>query len=1851
MKKQAIIGMMFFLLLKGFQAHACQITPSFTNSLSHTCGLPTIVSVNNTSTGTLSNSASYWWKVNYALASDTITGKTSKTFYLKRPGANYIKLFVKDSSGCIDSAGLTVTVTTNAKSILDQNLVYTYQPSWMNCLQFITDPDTFRVNFESADTLKSLKIDWGDGSKDTSGNDLNPNTSKSHLYTSLGIFTIKIITTNGACVDTVFGTVYNQRQPTAGIIGPASGSNRGCVPHTLRIVNNSYNISNNTTFLIDWGNGDKETQPYNTYNDTIYHTYTKGICAGIIKITATNVCGSSFSTWNPIDISDRDKALWGVSSTCNPTGNFVFQNLSTDLYCLVPDIKEYFWDFGDSTTFGWTGSKASQSHNYKKEGNYVVSLIAKTACGNDTFKGTVSVFYNPVAGMKISNQRGCRPLSVVLTDTSKGRDLTRLWTINDGGTIKTFTDSILNYTFTKAGNNTVTLTVSNVCNTSTITKTFVVTDKPKSGFLSLSNACIPVTQNFTNTTTSYFSNPTYLWDFGDGTSSTLKTPPAKIYTTAGTYVVKLITTDSCGSDTFSRTFTAYDLPVAAFFGDTATCTFDTLRFYNLSTNSNQFTWQFGNNQSLTKNDTSVVKYVYTVPGTYTVKLISGTGSGCKDTASMQVLIKPGAKADFLVDQTFACSPAIFKVTNTSVYGKNYFWYANGQLISTANQPNDTAIYTDTTIIRLKLIATSNSSCQSDSIEKNFFTAKNPTASIAPKDSGCGPLSLKLRNFSVYHSASNWNLGNGQFSDSAEPLVIYPAASNKDTIYYPQLIVRNWAGCRDTVSGIVEVYPGPSALFSKDQSSGCGPLNVNFTNLSSTNNSNPFSTLKHLWLFGDGSSDTLSGPSHQFQANSDRDTNYTVKLQITSINGCISTFEDTLTVYPQPKIAFTPDLPSGCAMLNVQFDNASTPGDTGDISIMTFKWISGNGYTATTQNFNASYSGSVNGDTLYTVKLIGTNEHGCVDSIEKTITVHPQPVADFSINQQAICTPAYIRTANQSVSKDGWPLTHEWNFGNAYFSTSTNDSTTYFNHSDTNINYIISYQAISHFGCRDTAQILVTIHPKPRVGVNLQNSKICAPALISLRDSSVNATSHYWAEGSNIFANLTVQTIALPGLKLFDTSYIIAHAVSSIYGCQSDTVYSQIIVNGRPDASFMLGKDSSCARETVNLLNTSLGAFKYNWNFGDNQTSNAINPKHKFSINSGNGKDSVFYISLEAISPLNCKDTLIRPLTLVTPSNELIGTSNILGCTDLTATFVNLSGQYKTRYWNPGDNSAYTTGDTLIHTYVNTSGNTTFQPKITLIRSKYNCMDTVSTYAFVYPKPTAAFKITRTDPCNDGMHLFVNQSSFGNNVTWYVDSNIISNFNSFTMKLPASSDRDSLFSVRLITNNQYNCADTMDQIVKVKAKLLLDFDRNPVVACENALVNFTNKSFNAVRYLWKFGDGALSNDVHPSHSYNTFGNYRIVLYGYDKDGCVDSSKGNTIIRILERPKADFTYLPAFPKLPNAKVDFNATPTILTANIADLDYDWDFGDGNYPETNFTAMNPSHIYTKSGTVGITLKVANQGCENSVTKYLFIEDPKPNVSFTADTLEGCAPFKVSFKNSTTNVQTYRWIFGDGTPDSYDKEPTHIFTLPGTWDVTLVATGTGGTSTLTKQYLITTYPQPVLDFYTVNRFLSLPNAVFNMRNNSNSVYNTWDVFDSTGAIIQSSKLRDPSFIINTLGQFSIRLIGENSYGCVDTMIKTNYIGTQGQGFVFVPNSFSPNNNGKNDGFMPSMVNVKDRNYMFRVFNRWGELVFETSDINAFWDGKFKGETCEQDVYIWTVNGEYFNGDLFGFRGTVTLLK
>lgn len=1847
------LQILVFLLFLSRNTYACGVAPGFSSSTTHTCGLPYIVKSINTSTGSGNSVAKYWWKINGKLSSDTIVGLDSIEFLLKSVGNHSIKLFVKDTSGCIDSSSAaTINVSSNAKTIKDQNFNYTLSPTWMNCLQFITDPDSFRVDFESNDTLNDLKIFWGDGAMDTSGNDLLPNIQKSHLYGSLGIFTIKIVTTNGSCIDTVYGTVYNQRQPTAGIVGPTSGSNRGCVPHTMRIVNNSYNISDNTYFIVDWGNGETQNLPYTAYNDTIYHTYKTGVCSGVIKITATNVCGSSFTTWNPIDISERDRARWAVTKTCVPTQDHVFQNISVDKYCLNPDIKEYFWDFGDSTTVGWTTSKAAQYHKYKSEGDYIVTLIAKSACGYDTFRDVVKVYYNPQAAFAFTESRGCKPLYVTLTDTSKGRGITRLWTVTEGSNVFTSTDSILNYNFTNPGNNTVSLRVTNPCGSSTLTRNFRVNDKPSAGFANIVGSCVPMNVNFTNTSTSHFVNPTFAWDFGDSTFSTSQNPASKIYAVAGNYTVRLIVKDSCGSDTFEQQFTAYGLPVAILNGDTVGCTFDSLRFNNQSTNSNTYNWTFGDGQSATSSDSGIFKHVYTTTGSFNVRLIAGTGAGCKDTAYHTLYIKPGAKAQFNVDKNFGCAPSIFKFSNSSVYAKNYSWFANGMLVSTDTVPNDITISTDSTVIRMKLVVTSSSSCQGDSMERTIFTAKHPKALINSLDSGCSPLKVTFANNSTNAVSYNWNLGNGNTSTLRNPFSTYQQAYVKDTIYKIKLKVSNWLGCKDSTEGGILVFPSPTSDFVMSRVEGCGPLAVNFTNLSKTNNKKSFSTLTHSWKFDNGRTSTDTDPVDTFYASDYTDTLYSVKLKVSSINGCNNSSVQTITVYPQPSVKLLADKTSGCEMLPVNFTNQSNPKDTGNIDMMSFYWNSGNGKSDTTRDFSAIYSASKYSDTVYTVKLLGQSEHGCIDSTTFNITVHPQPVAEFTTDVIKGCTPLYIKTINKSVSKDGGALTHSWNFGNGYQSFVQDDSTVYFNSGNGDLKFNIVYNAISQYGCRDTAESEITVHPKPIAKLTLSTKKACAPVLLNVSDNSINASRYIWGEGSDVYEGTTNETFKLKGTALFDSLYIIKHAVISPNGCVSDTVYDQVIAMGRPDAVFFTSKDSACAKESINLINTSLGGYRYLWKFGDNTSSTQVNPKHKFPINANSGRDTSFLVSLEVNSVTGCKDTAYRNVYLVNKPLDKIVLDKQLGCTDLEITMGHASKTFKTIYWDFGDNTSYGLGDTIKHTYVNPLGNLTMQPKIQLHRQRYNCLDTASTYVYVYPKPVADFKTQRNDPCDVGNYVFINKSK--NNVSnqWVFDDGTIMNVSSFSTVLPASKEKDTFYSVKLYVTNDYQCIDSNDQVIKVKPKMDIKFEKNPNVSCQKGIVNFVNKSNNAVRYFWKFGDGGLSNEVHPSYVYNQFGVYKIMLYGYDKDGCVDSSDGKEIFKVLEKPKADFTYLPAMPKLPNAIVNFVAKPLITTVNVNDLTYEWNFGDNSFPTANKNQKDPMHTYTKSGNVEVTLTVWNQGCSDVVKKPIYIEDPKPVVSFSADSTTGCAGMKVKFKNNSINAYAYRWIWGDGSPDSYEKEPVHTFEYSGKWDVTLIATGTGGTSSYTVPYMVTVLPKPDADFLCYKRFMNLPNAVFSMQNMSNNAikYN-WEIIDTFNNVIDKSNLRDPSFLINEEGRFSVKLVATNSYGCSDTALKPNYIGTYKEGYVYAATAFSPNKNGKNDDFKPSLYNVKPDEYVFRIFNRWGQLVFETGDMTEAWDGTHNGIDCEQDVYVWTVSGIFINNDTFALRGTVTLLK
>lgn len=1848
-KRITKISILFSLLLAK-EMLSCSITPNFSYTTIKNCGSPYIIKVKNTSNGNFSNNTKYWFKIN-GKTTDTIINLDSMELLLKKVGSNSVKLFVKDSAGCIDSTTSTnITVNSNAPTILDQTNNYNYQPTWTNCVSFITDPDTFTLKLSSADTLKKLKIIWGDGNSDTIGNDVIPNTIISHFYQQQGDFTIKIITTNGACVDTIYGLFFNQRTPTAGIIGPPSGGNRGCVPHSLKIKNNSNNISSLTTFVIEWGDGESTKTGYQTAKDSFIHIYKKGLCSGVIKLTASNVCGSSFTTWNPIDISDKDKAKWSHTPTCNPTQDYIFKNISSDLYCLIPDIKEYFWDFGDGTTNGWIFNRADQRKRYAKEGDYTITLIAKNSCGFDTFKEKIMVYYNPIAKFSFDQNRGCNPLIVNVIDTSSGRENTRLWTITEGNKTTTSTDSILKQTFTTPGTHTITLKVSNKCNSSSLTQKFIVNDKPKSNFTMTNAGCKPLKVNFNNTTNSYFSNANFTWDFGDNSSSNSKNPQQKIYSNAGVYSIKLVVNDSCGTDTIIKTLTVYDLPQANFSIDTAGCTFDSLKITNTSTNSNLFNWNFGNTFNKTTTSTNDFKYSYNNFGNFTITMVAGTSAGCKDTTSRKIRIKPGAKADFTIDKTFGCAPATFNFKNTSLLSGGFFWYINNQL-STQNQTLSALnIDNDSTILKIKLIAISTSSCQGDSIEKTIFTPKNPKAIIENSDSGCAPLKIQTNNLSEFSNSYLWNFNSNEKSTLKNPSTIFNGSLVADTIQFYKLKVKNWAGCVDSTIGKAKIFALPKANFDINETQGCSPLNITSTNISLTNNSKLFNTLYFRWKLQDSLS-TSENFSDIFYGSKKNDTVYKIQLNVTSTDGCKDSTTKNIKVFADPETNFILNKYQGCYQISINSTNQTKTKGSADASKTSFTWNWGNGQTSFNQNFSNTYFASNFSDTVYKITLIASSEFGCKDTLEKEVTVFAKPNAIFSLNQSQGCTPLIIETRNLSTSKNNLALNYKWSFNRNIQSTKTNDTIIYTNKSDNYKNETIELISTSFHGCKDTALEQIIVFPKPKVNFNLSATSACAPAKIDAIDNSINANKNYWGINEPLFNENPVKTFHLPGIFLFDTVYNLYHQVESPEGCWSDTISKAVSIFGKPQASFEIPKDSSCSAEKHQIKNNSLGAVSYTWDFGNGSNSLKVNPTIAYNLNPFNQTNQIFKITLTVNSSKSCKDTVSKNIFVVNKPIANIILDKYYGCSPLAVNFKNPSSRFSTIKWDFGDNASFEGGDSITHIFTN-NNSLPIVNQIKLTRSLFNCKDSMTTIVTTHPIPNADFRINRPNLCDAGFFEFNDNSKNRSVSIWSINETVFYGQLDLNTTLSYSFIQDTVHKIKLSVENNYGCKDSLIKPVILKPKMKIAFYSSPGESCEKGMTSFINQSKNAVRYLWKFGDNGFSNEINPQYIYKNPGDFSVKLYGYDRDGCVDSSTNNFFQRVLALPNYDISYLPLAPKLPNAIVNFIAFTKTGYSDLEKTTFNWDFENGDSFKHIGSSSAVYVTYYKKGLYFVSVKISNKHCSSIVRKSVYIDQFKPIANFLADTLFGCAPLKVKFTNLSEYSDTFIWNFGDATPESLEKNPIHFFNRTGTFEVTLTAIGEGGLSIYKRVKYIVTLGKPSADFNVSKKFLSIPNAIFKATNESyDFVSSQWSVTDSLGNEQQSSILKDPSFNINQVGRFNISLIVSNSNGCVDTLIKPNYIRTEQPGYAYVPSAFSPNKNNMNDGFKPELFNVKDRNYTFQIFTRWGEKIFETSDINGEWDGTYNEKNCSQEVYVWIVYGEFANNETFSRKGTLTLLR
>jgi PKD repeat protein len=495
---------------------------------------------------------------------------------------------------------------------------------------------------DSSTTATSTIARWywnfGDGSPQVVA---TTNAPQTHTYATIGTFNVTLqVETATGCRSTVFSA------PVVIKPNPLASFNFGnaCLPAATMQFTNTSSISDGTQsqFTYQWSFGDGN-------NSTVQNPAHNYSAAGPFNVTLT-VTSNAGCTDDTVRVVNTIYARPTASFTVNKLESCINETLNFTDGSTAPNstVTEWYWNFGD----GGTSTAQNPTHSYATPGSYIVTLYIKSAvgCFSDTTTRTIVVVPPPAASFTISNPL-CENQSAQFTSTSTpgaGTIVSWSWTVN---TAPAGTGNVLNYTPSAPGTYTINLNVTTDkgC-TANASQNMLVNTKPKADF-SLPNVCLPAgAAQFNNLSTiTDGTTLTYVWNFGDGGSST-STNPTHTYSGAGPFNVSLVATSStgCVGDTVKALTTIFAQPQAAFNAPTEVCFGATVNFTDgsIAPNSSvtQWLWNFGDGNTSTQQNPT---HNYAAPGNYTVTLTTTSAVGCPSTvATRSVVVNPLPAANF-----------------------------------------------------------------------------------------------------------------------------------------------------------------------------------------------------------------------------------------------------------------------------------------------------------------------------------------------------------------------------------------------------------------------------------------------------------------------------------------------------------------------------------------------------------------------------------------------------------------------------------------------------------------------------------------------------------------------------------------------------------------------------------------------------------------------------------------------------------------------------------------------------------------------------------------------------------------------------------------------------------------------------------------------------------------------------------------------------------------------------------------------------------------------------------------------------------------------------------------------------
>ena len=1437
-----------------------------------------------------------------------------------------------------------------------------------------------------------------------------------------------------------------------------------------------------------------------------------------------------------------------------------------------------------------------------------------------TFLFTLIAFLSyaqvPSANFTAATTSGCSPLVVDFQDQSTGNPTTWSWDFGNGATSTLQNPST---TYFNPGTYSVRLTVTNAAGTNTVTRTSYITvfGKPAVNFtVNDSSACFPHRAQFTDLSTPApgTTNTTWLWDFGDGSQSTQQNP-LHVYNNSGNYSVTLKVTNDKGC--FSvRTKTAYIQIAGGVTGDFSNtqpnvCTppFN-VSFTNNSTGqgSLSYFWDFGDGNTSTQVSPN---HTYTANGIYTVTMAVTSSNGCSDTVRKVNLFTLQNITTAFTSPDSICVNAVANFNNTSTPAPTSSTWDFGDG-TTSTQINPQKIYSTVGTYTVRLI--NNYGHCSDSAIRTIRVLPRPVANFnATNITRCQPpLTVNFQDLSTNAVSWNWSFGDGNTSTQQNPNHTYTSYG----IFNVVLIVTNSSGCTDTVrrDSLVQIIR-PRIIIPSLPTEGCIPYTINPT----ANVTTLDAVTSYLWDFGDGTTSPLENPTHTYNNQG----TYTVKLFITTSSGCTDSLviPSAVRVGRRPVINFTAVPNPACAFQRVQFTDLTNEGDQ-------WLWLFGDGGISSQQHPLYQYS-----DTgLFDVTLIVTN-NGCRDSlrIDDFIRIKP-PIARFGF--QANCNNRLqFNFIDSSIAANTW----FWEFGDGTTSTEQNPVHVFPGLGTYTVTLTVTNDTCSH----SITRTIRVIDESP--DFTADKTAACRPAIINYNATNINSANivqYQWDFGNGNSASYTYPNGIADAYNL-SGYYTIRLITTDIYGCR-DTVTkpNYIRING-PIASYTAANTAGCRGLTTTFTDRSINdgisnIIRWRWDFGDG-TVQTFTTGGTFTHTYNTA--GTFTVKLVVTDAGGCMDSLVMPnLVIATDPVPDFITADSLTCPGRTVNFTNTSNAIAyTSAWDFGDGNTSTL-QSPSNVYTNT-GLYTVKLRIT---DQYGCSDSLTKPLYVrVDLPVASFTV------NDSISACIPfEVQFTNTSQYYVSSQWNLGGGTSTLTNPIQYyTTPGVYPIQLIVTSPGGCRDTATSNITVYDTIGTRITYAPFDGCKPLSVDLEAFTNAPMTFTWDFGDGVLINTDTASlnHVYNFFGNFVPKVIMVDPSGCIIPVTGLDTIRIIGAT-VDFGLDNKF-FCDSGFVRFTDSTTF---NDSVIRYEWHFGDG----TTSTLQHPTHQYSSPGYYTVMLNVRTQaGCVDTMLLPNEIKIAQsPLISVSGDSIICVNEFMQHlgvFERPDTGVVIWNWQFPNGNNGNVQNPPRQQYTAAGTFTVNTVATNSDGCAdTATKRIVVN--PLPVITMpSTLTMQAGFPVQI-PATYSSNVATWTWQPPATLSCADCPEPIASPKFDT----KYRVDVVDSN--GCKNRS-EVQVIVICKNANVFLPNTFSPNGDGSNDMFYIRGRGL-DRVKSLRIFNRWGEVVFEQQNFPVNnpmygWNGKYKGNKPHPDVYVYQVEVFCENSQIIRFEGNVALIQ